>query len=158
MDDRGQFALIRGVHRIVAGACVAGLADALEPAGGGDEAPVSFAVLVFAGPASGVGPGCRDVGGQRSGRSGQGRLRRAGSVSDAHRLSDVVAGADWIVGGTPDTADSDWCAVSDTIPQLGVVVILSLLGVLLNISGIQALLRQRVDGQRRVGRVAGSAS
>jgi SulP family sulfate permease len=44
-----------------------------------------------------------------------------------------------------DIADSDWSAVSDTIPQLGVVVILSLLGVLLNISGIQALLRQRVD-------------
>ncbi len=44
-----------------------------------------------------------------------------------------------------DLADSDWSAVADTIPQLGVVVILSLLGVLLNVSGIQALLRERVD-------------
>lgn len=44
-----------------------------------------------------------------------------------------------------DLVESDWPAVTDTIPQLGVVVVLSLLGVLLNISGIQTLVRQRVD-------------
>lgn len=67
----------------------------------------------------------------------------------------AVEDGGWLIGPFPDgglprfvvsdLANADWSAVADTIPQLGVVVILSLLGVLLNIAGIQALLRQRID-------------
>lgn len=67
----------------------------------------------------------------------------------------AVEGGGWLLGPFPDggsvrfvfsdLVNSDWSAVADTIPQLGVVVILSLLGVLLNISGIQSLLHERID-------------
>jgi SulP family sulfate permease len=44
-----------------------------------------------------------------------------------------------------DFVDADWSAVASTSGQIGVVIILSLLGVLLNIAGIQTLLRRRID-------------
>ena len=75
-------------------------------------------------------------------------------VQIASSVSAVEDGG-WLLGPFPgggsvrfvfaDLVDSDWSAVANTIPQLGVVVILSLLGVLLNISGIQSLLRERID-------------
>jgi len=75
-------------------------------------------------------------------------------VQVASSVSAIEEGG-WLLGPFPDggtvsfvfgdLADTDWSVIADTIPQLGVVVILSLLGVLLNISGIQSLLRQRVD-------------
>lgn len=68
---------------------------------------------------------------------------------------DAVESGGWLLGPFPDggspsfvvsdLADADWTAVGSASGQLGVVVVLSLLGVLLNISGIQSLLKQRVD-------------
>ncbi|MFN3256125.1 MAG: cyclic nucleotide-binding domain-containing protein [Ilumatobacter sp.] len=68
---------------------------------------------------------------------------------------DAVEADGWLLGPFPsgesvafigrEFADADWSAVASTSGQIGVVVILSLLGVLLNIAGIQSLLRQRID-------------
>lgn len=61
----------------------------------------------------------------------------------------------WLLGPFPDggrvtpmgndLANADWSAVTSAAGQIGVVVILSILGVLLNISGIQVLLHKRID-------------
>lgn len=68
---------------------------------------------------------------------------------------DAVESGGWVLGPFPDggsvafvnneLADADWSAVASASGQVGVVLILSLLGVLLNISGIQVLLHKRVD-------------
>lgn len=68
---------------------------------------------------------------------------------------DAVEEDNWLVGPFPesepiafiggDVSNADWSAIGSASGQLGVVVILSLLGVLLNIAGIQSLLRRRVD-------------
>lgn len=68
---------------------------------------------------------------------------------------DVVEQGGWLLGPFPDgglpefvfsdVGRADWSAVGGASGQIGVVVILSLLGVLLNVSGIQALLKHRVD-------------
>lgn len=68
---------------------------------------------------------------------------------------DAVEADRWLLGPFPapesfsfvggDFVDADWSAVGSASGQIGVVIILSLLGVLLNIAGIQTLLRRRVD-------------
>jgi SulP family sulfate permease len=68
---------------------------------------------------------------------------------------DAVEGDGWLLGPFPDgdsvgfvnreLADASWSSVAAASGQIGVLLILSLLGVLLNISGIQTLLRKRID-------------
>ncbi len=67
----------------------------------------------------------------------------------------AVENGGWLLGPFPeggsvefvsgDVADADWSAIGSATGQLGVVIILSVLGVLLNITGIQVLLRRRID-------------
>jgi len=45
----------------------------------------------------------------------------------------------------PELANADWSAVGDSAGTMGVVLILSVLGVLLNLSGLQVVTRSRVD-------------
>ncbi len=88
------------------------------------------------------------------------------AVLTTSTLAAVDAGG-WLLGPFPegaviapitgDLADADWSALAGTGGQVGVVLILSLLGVLLNISGIQAVLGQRVDADAEL-RSAGLAN
>lgn len=75
-------------------------------------------------------------------------------VTTSSSLSAVEEGG-WLLGPFPDggevsfvasdLAEADWSAVTSASGQIGVVVILSVLGALLNISGLQVLLHTRID-------------
>jgi len=75
-------------------------------------------------------------------------------VATASSLTAVEDGR-WLVGPFPDggsigfvgpeIADADWSAVGGSAGTIGVVLILSILGVLLNLSGLQVVTRNRVD-------------
>ncbi|MFK8024065.1 MAG: SLC26A/SulP transporter family protein [Ilumatobacter sp.] len=68
---------------------------------------------------------------------------------------DAVEAGGWLLGPYPepgniqlvawDVRDADWSAVARAAGPAGVVVILSILGVLLNVSGVQSLLGRRID-------------
>lgn len=68
---------------------------------------------------------------------------------------DAVESDGWLLGPFPEggsvafvnneLVDADWSAVASAGGQIGVVLILSVLGVLLNMSGIQVLLHKRID-------------
>lgn len=68
---------------------------------------------------------------------------------------DAVEEGGWLLGPFPDSgsigfigsdvANADWSAVGSASGSIGVVVILSILGVLLNLSGLQILMARRVD-------------
>ncbi len=89
-----------------------------------------------------------------------------GVVAVASSISAVEAGG-WLVGPfpeggsigliVPEVVAADWPAVGDSAGTVGVVVILSILGVLLNVSGLQVVTRSRIDLDREL-RTAGIAN